>query len=312
MSELKPKVTIMIPTYNQEDYISDAIESALIQDYENLEIVVSDDCSTDKTGEIAKKYAEKDSRCKYFRNEKNLGRVGNYHHTAHDLATGDWAVNLDGDDYFKSSTFVSDAIKNINAAKAKGKSIVAYCYKQLNIQKYESKVPFTRIDDNCIVIKGKDYYLNYFWIGTFSHPSTIFNLEKAKKIGVYTLNILASDFHSLMKVFLTGDIILDKRIISFWRSHGDNASFIEAKNQYEQEITAYKDICEYAHKFCTDKEISYWYKKMSQKTKRSTKIRYIYGHKNLKSVCILLTEFNFSRAYLGLWKQFLFKKNVYS
>ena len=60
-------VSIMIPTYNQEDYIGEAVESALRQDYSNLVVVVTDDCSTDKTGEIAIKYIP-DHRFKYVKN----------------------------------------------------------------------------------------------------------------------------------------------------------------------------------------------------------------------------------------------------
>lgn len=55
-----PKVTIMIATYDQERFIGEAIESAMAQDYSNLEIVVCDDCSTDRTYEIAKQYKQKD------------------------------------------------------------------------------------------------------------------------------------------------------------------------------------------------------------------------------------------------------------
>lgn len=107
-----PLVSIMIPTYNQEAYISDAIESALAQDYPNLEVVVTDDCSTDHTAEVVKQYLT-DSRLKYHRNTKNLGRVGNYHNTLYNVASGEWVVNLDGDDYFTDNKFISIGMSRI-------------------------------------------------------------------------------------------------------------------------------------------------------------------------------------------------------
>ena len=61
-----PLVTIGIPTYNRGDgYLREALESALAQTYENLEIVVSDNCSTDNTGEVVEAYD--DPRVSYFR-----------------------------------------------------------------------------------------------------------------------------------------------------------------------------------------------------------------------------------------------------
>lgn len=111
MKENLPKVSVMIPTYNQEDYIAQAINSVLMQDYGNIEIIIADDCSTDRTGEIARQYIS--SKVKYIRNERNLGRVANYRNTLYSHTTGDWIVNLDGDDYYTDKTFISRAINEI-------------------------------------------------------------------------------------------------------------------------------------------------------------------------------------------------------
>lgn len=76
MSEY-PLVTIMIPTYNQSAFIVEAVESALMQDYENLEVIVLDDCSDDNTQKLLQAF-NSDSRFYYHRNKKNIGRVKNY------------------------------------------------------------------------------------------------------------------------------------------------------------------------------------------------------------------------------------------
>ena len=102
------KVTILIPTFNQEKYLAQAIESALGQDFENLEVIVVDDASTDGTENIVQGYLNKDG-FKYYRNEKNLGRVANYHHGLNDCATGDYILNLDGDDWLTDCQFIKDA-----------------------------------------------------------------------------------------------------------------------------------------------------------------------------------------------------------
>ena len=72
-----PKVTILIPTYNQERFIDRAIASALWQDHPSLEVVVLDDASTDGAGRAARAWSH-DPRFRYACNERNLGRVENY------------------------------------------------------------------------------------------------------------------------------------------------------------------------------------------------------------------------------------------
>jgi glycosyltransferase involved in cell wall biosynthesis len=73
-----PLATIGIPVYNGEAYLEEAIRSALAQTASDLEVVISDNASTDRTAEICNDYAQQDSRVRYFRNPRNLGAAPNY------------------------------------------------------------------------------------------------------------------------------------------------------------------------------------------------------------------------------------------
>lgn len=73
-----PAVTIGIPVYNGERYLEEAIRSALGQTDGDLELVISDNASTDRTAEICRDYALQDGRVRYFRNTSNLGAAPNY------------------------------------------------------------------------------------------------------------------------------------------------------------------------------------------------------------------------------------------
>ena len=71
-------IDILLATYNGEKYLKEQIESILNQTYSNIRLIISDDCSTEKTKEIIKAYEEKDNRIISYFHEKNLGYVKNF------------------------------------------------------------------------------------------------------------------------------------------------------------------------------------------------------------------------------------------
>ena len=73
-----PTVSICLPAYNGERFLAEAIDSALAQTFTDFELLIADDCSTDRTSEIVLSYASKDKRIVYWRNERNLGLFQNY------------------------------------------------------------------------------------------------------------------------------------------------------------------------------------------------------------------------------------------
>ena len=78
MSDHAPTVSIGMPVYNGERYIREALDSLLGQTFTDFELIISDNASTDSTGEICRDYATRDSRIRYSCNEQNLGLVANY------------------------------------------------------------------------------------------------------------------------------------------------------------------------------------------------------------------------------------------
>lgn len=86
-----PKISVVIPVYNGENYLAETVESVLAQTFEDFELIIVDNCSTDATPGIAQKYAEQDDRVVYYKNERNLGMVGNWNR----------AVLLARDEYIK-------------------------------------------------------------------------------------------------------------------------------------------------------------------------------------------------------------------
>lgn len=106
---MQPKVSILIPTRNRAGYLDEAIASALAQTYESLEVVVSDNASSDETPVLARKYAG-DARVRWSRNETNIGLAANWAKLLHELATGDYVKVLPDDDLLADPGHVSSAV----------------------------------------------------------------------------------------------------------------------------------------------------------------------------------------------------------
>ena len=108
---LQPLVSVGIPVFNGADSIAKAIESVLSQSYKNIEIIISDNASTDQTNEIASRYAASDQRISVHANSKNLGAVLNFEKTLR-LASGELFIWLAADDFW-SGEFLSASVAKL-------------------------------------------------------------------------------------------------------------------------------------------------------------------------------------------------------
>ena len=92
-----PILSVLMPVFNSELFVAEAIESILNQTFKGFELLILDDCSTDKSLEIIKNYESKDSRIKVYQNEKNLGVVASRNKLIN-LSKGKYIALLDSDD----------------------------------------------------------------------------------------------------------------------------------------------------------------------------------------------------------------------
>ena len=92
----QPLFSILTTVYNRENYISDAIESVLESSFDDWELILVDDCSADKSFEICKRFAERDSRIRVYQNPQNLGDYANRNQAA-SHAKGKYLKYIDSD-----------------------------------------------------------------------------------------------------------------------------------------------------------------------------------------------------------------------
>lgn len=141
---MKPLVSIVVPNYNYGHFIRQTMDSAVGQTYENIEIVVVDDGSTDDSVEIVNEYVAKYPNVKLYQNEKNLGVVGN-HNKAVSLSHGEYIVVLSSDDYLDIH-FVEECVRKFEEHPSAGMVVSA----------------MHLVDDKGVVTDAPNYYGSSF------------------------------------------------------------------------------------------------------------------------------------------------------
>jgi glycosyltransferase involved in cell wall biosynthesis len=171
-----PLVTIGIPTYNRADsYLRSAIESAVTQTYENIEIIVSDNCSTDDTGALVQGHS--DSRIKYFKQEQGIQPNDNFNFCL-SQARGDYFLLLHDDDIVDRD-FIDTCMKSVNYETTVG--IIRTGTRIIDsrgVMIYESP-------NGAAGLSTVDFFLAWFSgrAGGLYLCSTLFNTQRLREIG---------------------------------------------------------------------------------------------------------------------------------
>src|SRR3989304_3409546 len=108
---MKAKVTIITPTYNHGRFISYCIRSVLNQSYKDWEMIIVDDCSTDETAEIVRRYTTENKKLKLIKHRTRWGIKGlsRTYNQALARAKGEYIAILEGDDFWPA-----DKLKNLS------------------------------------------------------------------------------------------------------------------------------------------------------------------------------------------------------
>jgi len=281
-------VTIMIPTFRQSQYIIQAVESALQQDYEHLEIIVSDDSPEEDTRTVLYPYTS-DTRFYYYKNPARLGRVANYRKLLYNLAKGDWVVMLDGDDYYTDSSFISRAMQVVNQDPSivlVGAGIKAY---------YQSsgKYEFYGLGEEAFIVDGKEVF-KYKKLP--NHQTDIYPRRLACDLDFYRDPSMGSDSESLYRLCLYGKLAYLPEAVAVWRIHDQNTTFTRDLNQQIKELKFIDSIYAEALPKLDKKIAGEWYHHM-YKTMSAQLLNLAFRSRQYFVVLKILFLFN---KYLGL------------
>ena len=205
-------VSIIMCTYNGSKFVVQQMESLCNQTYSALEIIISDDCSSDGTFNILQQYAEKDSRIQLFRNERNVGYIGNFSNACK-YASGFFIAISDQDDVWHA-----EKISLMMKSWIPGAPLM-YC----NSVRFTDEVPWE-------ATANKKYRR---FKGTDSRKLAIFNTISGHA-SMYTKSFIESilpfpgklsyDWYAGVVAACNGGVGYVDKILVFQRVHGSNVT----------------------------------------------------------------------------------------
>ncbi len=217
--EQQPLVSVLMTAYNRGKYIADAIESVQASTYQNFELIIVDDCSTDNTLEIAQDYERKDARIKVLKNEKNLTQFGNRNKAA-GCANGTYIKYVDSDDIIYPCTlkYMVECMKKFPEAA------LGFC---LTVSSPKKPLPYA--------IEPNDAFKQHFFDGglLFVGPSGwIIKRDKFEEVKGFEEFGMPSDNHFALKLASKYPVVAFPSDLFWWRVHEGQVYVQNKGNHY--------------------------------------------------------------------------------
>jgi glycosyltransferase involved in cell wall biosynthesis len=268
-------ISLCIPTYNGSKYLDACLQSVCGQTFPDFEILICDDCSTDDTISIIKKFQEKNSRIKLFVNEKNLGLVGNWNRCI-ELAQGEWIKFI-----FQDDLILPSCLQKMTDVITQDTQMVVCEREYLFEQEITSAIKnlyfgVPRLyqfagNEKTKVISSNDFcslVRTHFPSNFIGEPTSVmFRKSITKEIGFFNSHIAQlCDLEYCLRIGVkAGFIYIPDKLVSF-RVHGTSTSQKNNAEKYFASIYSDRILVLYAllfdpvyedfRKNCTKKEIS--------------------------------------------------------
>jgi glycosyltransferase involved in cell wall biosynthesis len=219
-----PLVSIALPVYNGEKWLDQAIRTLVKQSYENMEIIIADDCSTDNSQKICEQYASRYSQIRFIENETNLGAQANFLKILN-LCSGKYMTFACQDDYWDEN-FISYLVEKLEADSnavlaASAVQMLDKKGKNYKIRRYNGKWNPEKLSTPRLIyslllpikLKGKRVKNNLFFHG-------LLRSEVLKYCHRIFPGIIEHDRHFLLLLALSGKWCYVDRVLYFRRVGG--------------------------------------------------------------------------------------------
>ena len=236
-NELKPKITIGVPVYNGEATIRRALDSLLLQTYDNFELIISDNDSTDSTSKICLEYAQKDKRIKYIRKNKTVSIIWNYIFVIEQAETEYFMLASD-DDYWDPKFIEKNLevlesrpniVGSISDIKLIGNNIGNYYTNPNECNSNNLKWEFVRPNIGTYEKKIRNI-LEFNWI---LNQFSIFRTEQLKK-SIIKKRFASWDFAVMLNIIKFGDLYVLDDVLMFRDTSGISSTASEIELMKKQ------------------------------------------------------------------------------
>lgn len=248
MKKTDPLVSIMIPNYNHSRYLDQCILSALNQTYDNIEIIILDNASTDSSVSIAAKYAG--PKVRVCRNTFNILNAS--YRALDELASGKYRMLLCADDYI-ASDFVKEAVEIMEEYPN-----VGYVHGERHFVKESGEILELDPFFNCSFTAPGEDVMPIYMVTTIAHPSQgIFRTETFWKLGGYDMEIAHMNADRMLWFYLSAysDYAYIRNTMSFIRIGNQTETFITQAN-FQHPILCFstvKEMVRFARKYNYEK-----------------------------------------------------------
>ncbi|MDF7810190.1 glycosyltransferase [Hymenobacter sp. YC55] len=214
------KVSVVIPNYNHASFLQQRIKSVLDQTYQNLEVIILDDCSSDSSRDILELYREHPKVSYIVLNEVNSGTTFKQWQKGIELARGEWIWIAESDDWCEP-TLLETLIKGIDESCS-----IAFC-QSLVVHNNGDIFWNTRADRFNQILAGDDFIANKMLLGNaiINASMCIFKKDCYYKISPYfTSYKFCGDWLFWIEIALQGKVYSSGKILNYFRKHDKDVS----------------------------------------------------------------------------------------
>ena len=230
LNSVGPRISVGMPVYNGEPYLSEAIASILCQTMTDFELIISDNASTDGTEDICRRFAREDGRIRYTRNTENIGAAGNYN-KVFDLAGGRYFRWANADDLFEPQLHE----KCIDVLENNPSAVLAYGKTKLIddagrvLRNYEDNLDLRQE-------RASDRFLDFFQrVGLTNVIYGLMRSDAMRKTNLFgDGTIPAVDTRFMAELTLQGQFVEIPQVLFYRRIHDASSSADRADNEKQQ------------------------------------------------------------------------------